>query len=206
VPSAYVGRIRLPFDYLCDGTADADGDSTCPGEETCKIGTCEAAAVPPSEVIPVPPAGSTPTTRVDGGGGGKVDDGCFDVVACMAAGTRIPVDPDGCRLTLPSTYAPDHVNVAITLAPGSKGVCAPDGGSCYAVLSAGSGGWSLDGTRRLSRRPGPEHRRERRLLHQARRNTRLRRLVVRAHSHRPASVPAVHLRRRTHEAVPEVRT
>src|SRR5687767_15118935 len=46
IPSAYLGLVRLPLNYLCDGTASHDGSSTCGTQSTCKQGSCRTATVP----------------------------------------------------------------------------------------------------------------------------------------------------------------
>jgi hypothetical protein len=145
VPTAYVAEIRLPFDYLCDGTADADGTSTCDDGQTCKLGTCDSTTVPKSEVtrLPTSPSGAlvdggfSGTSGVDGGAGN-----CFDVVACMQGQPTVAVNASGCTVTLPPGASGDRLNVALLVTSGA-GICSSDGKACWVTLDAGT--WTSDG-------------------------------------------------------------
>src|SRR6185436_10447625 len=74
VPTTHLGLVRLPLNYLCDGTARPDGTSTCGGGLTCKQGTCRTSMVPPADLPMYTGAdGGASSSAVPGTTGG-----CFD--------------------------------------------------------------------------------------------------------------------------------
>lgn len=139
IPKSHVGYLRLPLNYLCDGTATSDGSSTCDDGLTCVQGTCAPAEVPGSEVTRSPGATSS-------GGGVPANGGaCFDVSTCFTTAASALVDREDCSLALPDGNEGDRINVGIRLPSGAEGIC--NGGGCWVVLERGNEGWSLDGDR-----------------------------------------------------------
>jgi YVTN family beta-propeller protein len=143
IPTLYLGRLRLPLNYLCDGTATREGTSTCGDARTCKQGTCRPSQVAPADV---PPYESGPGAADAGGNVGIQTVGdCFDVLACFAAATAAVVEEVTCSIALPPESDPARLNLAIQLPVGSAGICDQKG--CWVVLDRGGDGWTLEGTR-----------------------------------------------------------
>ena len=144
IPVGRVGVLRLPFRYLCDGTAETDGRSTCGGEDTCVLGSCRSAEVPSRDVEEYgggsAGSGADRTVRgVMGGDGGT--EGCFDLLACFASAQEVELDLDSCSFAL-GEAAPGRLNVALRLPSGGDGVC--DDSACWVALDRDEG-WSVDG-------------------------------------------------------------
>lgn len=135
VPADHLGLVRLPLNYLCDGTARSDGSSTCGDGRTCKQGICLPATVPARD-LPAYESGA-----MDGGAGG----GCFDVPACFAHGAPVVVEEVSCSLALPSGLDGARINVGFQVPAGRGGVC--DGEACWVVVDQGAEGWTLEGGR-----------------------------------------------------------
>jgi hypothetical protein len=146
IPTLRLGLVRLPLNYLCDGTAKPDGTSTCGTSQTCKLGTCRPSAVPPADVPSYP--GSSPAAGVDAGGMNMINmvgGGCFDVLACFAGAAPAEVEEVSCSILLPPGVEQGQVNVAIKLPPKSAGICNDD--ACWVILDKGGDGWSIEGQR-----------------------------------------------------------
>jgi len=119
VPRDFAAELRMPLQWLCndsakpDVTVDDDGREivaqVCGEGETCKAGECL-----PSE-LDTPRAYDA--TKLYGGAKEPHDGKCFDVIACMSAGTTAEPSPD-CTIEKP---AGDDVNVALRVANG--GIC-----------------------------------------------------------------------------------
>lgn len=128
IPSAYVGSVSLTLSFLCDGTAESDGSSTCQlDSDTCILGSCEDAAV-------------TPETRPE-----PEDSRCFDVFPCFSTSTVAELDPESCSIAAPDGARGELLNVALRMPAGSAGICSDT--ACFAVIDRGDEGWSLDGER-----------------------------------------------------------
>jgi len=78
IPRSRLGMLRLPFNFLCDGTANEDGSSNCGLEQTCKQGACAPAIVAEDE-LPTYTAGPGAIGENGVPRGGN----CFDVHACF---------------------------------------------------------------------------------------------------------------------------
>ena len=136
IPGSYVGVVRLPLSYLCDGTAKPDGSSTCPSEQTCIAGACLPSFLPPDSI-------SNKPWSPDAQGSSQSD--CFDVLSCFDTARRVTLDSADCSFEVPSGAKLDHLNVAVQLPPESDGICGAQ--HCWIVLEAGAEGWSLTGSR-----------------------------------------------------------
>jgi sulfatase modifying factor 1 len=142
IPQSYLGRIRLPLNYLCDGTAESDGSSTCPAdEETCILGACAPSVVPSSLLTPEGEAGS------GDGPGDPASVRCFDVVACFADPIQAELELEDCSTVLPADTDERLLNVALRPHDDQPGVC--DGSSCWNVLNRGRDGYRVDRRRVL---------------------------------------------------------
>ena len=153
IPEGHVGELRLPLNYLCVGTAQADADggvsSTCPNGLTCVQGSCMTATVPPSAVPTYDPttvyggasdAGAGADASSDGGTGA----GCFDVQDCFATATPAAVNETACTVPLPSGVTSSaQVNVALQFPVGGAGVCGTS--ACWVVFDEGAD-WTVTGS------------------------------------------------------------
>jgi hypothetical protein len=137
IPNSRLVMLRLPLGFLCDGTANSDGGSTCGDEQTCKLGECTSALL-----TELPAYSEGPWTAAPSGepAGGR----CFDVHACFASHALPAIDPD-CSAPLPEGVSPERLNVAIQLPLGSDGICSA--GVCWVPLDEGSEGWNVHDTR-----------------------------------------------------------
>ena len=147
VPQARVALLRLPIQWLDDGSGVGDvriplGDlrSTCTiPDETSIGGRCRAGVID-SESLP-----TYDERDVFGGGSAALGDGaCFDARACFEGAALLTVDRASCSVQLPDGAPRDRVNLAIVLPPGSDGECTALG--CLVPLDAHSpDGWSDPG-------------------------------------------------------------
>jgi hypothetical protein len=141
VPAGHLGKLRLPLNYLCDGTANADGTSTCGAGLTCQLGSCRTSTVAAADV-PVYQS----TGPADGGATSIMSvGGCFDVLACFAGATVASVEEITCTLPLPDQAMAGRLNVALALPVGGKGIC--NGQGCWVALDEGPDGWTIEGGR-----------------------------------------------------------
>ena len=141
VPRDHLGLVRLPLNYLCDGTARPDGTSTCGNGLTCKQGTCRTSMVAPAELPVYSGAdGGTGTSTVPGATGG-----CFDVLACFADAAPATIEDLTCTIPVPAGADAAHLNLAISGPFGSGGICNAKG--CWVALDQGPDGWIQDGNR-----------------------------------------------------------
>jgi hypothetical protein len=159
VPSARLATLRLPIQWLSDGSAKVQGDptatdggtsfrslhpaageigdeiivSTCPPEQTNIAGECVDWNVD-SDTLP-------DYSAEDVFGGGKEDGtggACFDTLGCMQ--DAVTVHPDGSCTIVPPAAQPGLVNVALRLPLGGDGIC--DDANCYIPLDSAAGsGW-----------------------------------------------------------------
>jgi hypothetical protein len=148
IPNNGPELLHLTLGYLCDGTANADGTSTCGDGKTCKAGTCQDATASATDLSD--DANSSTTSAVSAGDGGMAN--CFDTEVCFGAGVGkdVDLDPSTCSFAVgaDSTSTPDKYNVALELPLGSAGVC--DVSACWIVLSSGDEGWAASSTGRIS--------------------------------------------------------
>jgi len=140
VPEDRIAMLRMPIQWLCEGTAVSDGSgidpkdpagitTTCGDEETCLAGTCASADVD-SSTLP-----DYSAEKVFGGGSTPEDGSCFDTLACFASAETVEVD-EGCTVADPG----GDVNVAMVLPAGGDGIC--DAQRCLIPLSGESEtGW-----------------------------------------------------------------
>ena len=142
VPATRVGVLHLAFKYLCDGSAAADGSSSCGRRETCVLGVCASTTVLPKEITDYTPASARTPDGGRGASDGPVDGGCFDVLACFAGAQPVEVERDACVFALPDGIDAERLNVALQLPLGGDGVC--DRGACYVALDQGAG-FRVDG-------------------------------------------------------------
>jgi hypothetical protein len=144
VPDARTAWLRMPVQWLCDGTAKADTTgnvtSTCGDGYTCAAGSCVQAETPVADLPEFHPE------SVFGGGDGPDNGACYDTLNCMAGGaitTPVASDADDCHVTLKGT---EPTNVALQVA--GEGICNDDGTLCYVPLDNDqkSGFWVDGGT------------------------------------------------------------
>ncbi|MGK3994760.1 hypothetical protein [Sorangium sp. So ce1024] len=136
IPKDRIVRLTLPLDFLCDGSARAEGNgdvvSTLCGEgQTCVAGACVPSAVDSSALPDYSPG------DVYGGGAGDGSGACFDVTACFEGGTPADVDPETCTIAAEPGAT---LNVALQTA-GGDGICDEGEGDdrrCLVALDAGS--------------------------------------------------------------------
>jgi hypothetical protein len=136
IPAKRRALLRLPLDFLCDGTLDADGMSTCADGNTCIDGVCMTPAL--SEVdLPDYAAGSG-KPKSDAGASAE---NCFDVSGCFAS-TSQAVELDGsCSFDVNPDLESAQLNVGFEFGFGGTGVCSAN--ACYVPLDMGPGGWSF---------------------------------------------------------------
>ncbi|HSY25405.1 MAG TPA: hypothetical protein VK841_24945, partial [Polyangiaceae bacterium] len=145
VPTDRAATLRMPVQWLCDGTtqavAAADGgvayQSNCGPNGTCKEGQCVDSTVDSTML-------TTYTPQVVFGGGSAPSAGqtttgsCFDTLPCMLPGT-VEAPDDQCTVALP---AGDGVNVALRVA--GNGICDTTGTTCFVPLDEDpEEGWSI---------------------------------------------------------------
>ena len=142
VPAGQIQFVRLPFNYLCDGTAGNDGVSICGDQETCNQGGCIGSSVTSQDLSTVDPSTLPDTAGILAS---TSDARCFDVGQCFAGAVGIDLDPQSCSIRAPMDVDVEHLNVALRFAPGGAGVC--DAQSCFVALAPGDDGWAIDGGR-----------------------------------------------------------
>jgi hypothetical protein len=145
VPTDRAATLRMPVQWLCDGTtqtvATADGgvayQSSCGPDATCKEGECVVSTVDSTTL-------TTYTPQIVFGGGNAPSAGqtttgsCFDTLPCMLAGT-IETPDDQCTVDLPPG---GNVNVALRVA--GNGICDTTGTTCFVPLDENPDeGWSI---------------------------------------------------------------
>ena len=146
VPADRSASLRMPIQWLCDGTAQTVTEtglhgetvdrlqSTCPDGNTCIAGTCTPSMVPVQMLPDYKPQ------SVFGGATEAASGTCFDTVACMAGG--MVVDPDRADCTIAKPTGVDGLNVALRVA--ADGICDDTGTTCFVPIDGNSGeGWSL---------------------------------------------------------------
>jgi hypothetical protein len=117
IPETHVGYLRLPLNYLCDGTATMDGGSTCGDGQTCIAGSCGSSNVPNSGIARTPEGtGSIPSTS---------GNTCFDVSACFTTAVAGDLALDDCSLPAPDDIDVSEINVGIELEAGAEGGAPP---------------------------------------------------------------------------------
>jgi len=157
VPSDRSAVLRMPVQWLCDGTAEpregAGGtpqfESECGAGMTCRAGRCVTEDTESDELLdyraeevfggaaaPAPEEEDEPTLGA-----------CFDTVACLATGNVVaPQDlgEDGCFLD----DFPRDENVNIGLRVSNDGICDSTGTTCFVPLDSDRDeGWVLEGDR-----------------------------------------------------------
>jgi hypothetical protein len=148
VPANRTALLRMPLQWLCDGSAQLPADSAdaLPGmqkpESTCEPGyTCRAGTCQPSEVEEVM-LGTYDPRLVFGGGDLPEKGACFDTVPCMIGGTIAEPDAD-CTIAKPDA-APFNVALRVP----SDGICDEGGTSCFVPLNGEhEEGWTTEGDR-----------------------------------------------------------
>jgi hypothetical protein len=151
VPSDRVATLRMPVQWLCDGTAvpvaGSDGgtvyQSQCGPDFTCQAGQCV-----PSKVMPATLADYDAGAVFGGGaaplGKGETTGTCFDTIACLVAG-MLEVPDDQCTVAMPAG-AGANVNVGLRVA--NDGICDTTGTTCFVPLDGDSDeGWTAQNGR-----------------------------------------------------------
>jgi hypothetical protein len=138
-PMQGLGSVKLPINYLCDGTVDDKTGiaSSCGTGQTCDQGRCISSLL--SQVSDyVGDAGG-------GSGAGLPDlsqnDNCLNVIDCMSEGLTVQVDTSTCSFEVPIN-ASGFLNVALKVA--KDGFCGPTG--CWLPLKFGQTGWTTNGS------------------------------------------------------------
>lgn len=142
VPSDRTASLRMPIQWLCDGSARtmpsaddptrAEVRSTCDDEHSCVAGRCVPS---PIEMTALP---TYRPEAVFGGSAVPKQGTCFDTVACMTRGSVVEPRTADCTIAKPAGV--DQLNLALRVASG--GICDASGGTCFVPLDAGSGeGW-----------------------------------------------------------------
>jgi hypothetical protein len=145
VPTDHSAMLRMPVQWLCDGTANpvADGDggvayqSTCGPGATCQAGSCVAASVQSSNLRTYQPelvfGGGAPPTAT-----GQTTGTCFDTISCLLSGA-VEVPDDQCTADMPA----DTANVNVGLRVAGDGICDTTGATCFVPLDGASvEGWT----------------------------------------------------------------
>jgi hypothetical protein len=134
IPHGETQLVRLPLDWLADGSATPGG---CPDGQSNVAGSCASADV---VNLPVYMDGD-----VFGGGSSKGEGACLDVAACFSGAAPIAPDND-CTVALPSGSA--GLNVGLVVASRSDGVCTE--GACVVPLAEGPEGFRALGSGRVA--------------------------------------------------------
>jgi hypothetical protein len=143
VPGDRIVRLRMPLQWLCDGTGAKEPfgydqyapSSFCASDQTCSAGQCVSANVDPAALPAWDPG------AVFGGGT------CFDAVRCFEGAREAVVSETDCTIDPPPFSASGGINVAIEPVDGS-GVCSARG--CLVVIDEDpAAGWSELGSGRI---------------------------------------------------------
>jgi hypothetical protein len=158
IPSDHVALLRMPLEFLCEGSAtdtpqsglpidptlDPITEATCGQGETCVQGTC-VESLQAVSALPV----YTPQAVFGGGNASGAGGTCFDTLSCFAQAQNAIVQ--GCTIALPQGTDAADVNVAIETSsdpatPGA-GICAgASGGPCFVPIDEDpKDGWQLQG-------------------------------------------------------------
>jgi hypothetical protein len=144
VPADRIALLRMPVQWLCDGTAktvsapDGMGGTVTRTLSTCDDGnTCVAGHCVPNMIDSATLPDYTPEA-VFGGAADPKQGRCFDTVPCMVKGT--PAEPDDhCSIPKP---AGELLNVALRVA--TDGICDSTTTVCFVPLDGSSNeGWTL---------------------------------------------------------------
>jgi len=146
IPADRTGILRMPVQWLCDGTVraapDADAGlsygSTCGEGQTCTAGSCATSMVDTTKIVTYEPqavfGGGSAPALADGGTTGT----CFDTVPCLVSGTVEQPD-DQCTVALPTGGAGANVGLRVA----DDGICDTTGTICFVPLDGNSGeGWT----------------------------------------------------------------
>jgi hypothetical protein len=131
VPEDRLVQLRLPVQWLCDGSAIVDESgqvkSACGEGLTCVAGSCVPVEVDSSELP------DYEEESIFGGGTGDGDGACFDTANCMRGFSLAPLIDGSCAASVGG-----NVNIAIQTQ--GDGICGPAG--CFIQLDANSeAGW-----------------------------------------------------------------
>lgn len=151
VPVDRQASLRMPIQWLCDGTAKMTADpeaagsgrqlvsSTCGDGNSCVAGQCVPSPVPEALLPDFKPQ------QIFGGTSDPATGSCFDTVACMAGGVVVEPSDEDCSVPAPASLGQGGgVNVALRV-PGN-GICDQTSGTCFVPLDADSPeGWSFVG-------------------------------------------------------------
>jgi MYXO-CTERM domain-containing protein len=151
IPADRAAVLKLPIQFLCDGSGRDTGgldrlvESTCPeAGQTCINGTCQSARID-ENTLP-----NFQTQDVFGGGTGQGNDGtCFDVLKCFDGAATAAVDLVSCTVERPVNTA--NVNYGLHMPSGKEGICTADNKLCIVPLDQGAAGWYEVGTSAGSR-------------------------------------------------------
>ncbi len=99
VPPDRVATLRMPIQWLCDGSGQRIPNTTppqfsngCPAGQTCVGGSCASSDVDSTKLPSFKPG------DVYGGGSGDGDGTCFDTVTCLSTNTPLSVDLQTCTV------------------------------------------------------------------------------------------------------------
>jgi hypothetical protein len=150
VPTDRIATLRMPVQWLCDGTAmtvhQSDGsvsyESSCGAGSTCKGGRCVVSDVMPSTLE------SYQAGAIFGGGAAPAakettTGTCFDTISCMVSGALMKPD-DQCTIPIP---AGDDSTLNVALRVANDGICDTTGAICFVPLDKSDEGWTIEAGR-----------------------------------------------------------
>jgi len=151
VPTDHTALLRMPVEWLCDGSAtqpsgdpeaigDTEFDTDCDTGQTCVAGTCVDDVVDSSQLPSYSPE------LVFGGASGPGAGQCFDTVTCFERG-HAETDYRASDCTIPAaTLNASEPGFNVALVTKTDGICR--GSVCYVPLDEDpTTGWATDGDR-----------------------------------------------------------
>jgi hypothetical protein len=144
VPPNRAALLRMPMQWLCDGTAQSVSQpssggnvdvlrSTCPDGNTCAAGRCVPSEVP-IENLPI-----YQPEAVFGGASDPNKGTCFDTLPCLITGALAEPDAD-CTVAKPPNAERLNVGLRVT----ADGICDSSGTTCFVPLDGNSAeGWTV---------------------------------------------------------------
>lgn len=138
VPLDRIAELRLPIEWLCDGSALPGDPTFCSDPEyTCSGGRCIPKWIDPSTL----PNYGGPLSQNPASGL------CFDVPMCFGQSYAVPLQAADCSIPAAQEGLASF-NVALVVKPETGGQCLP-GGNCLVSVARGPLGWDVtsDGTR-----------------------------------------------------------
>jgi hypothetical protein len=145
VPADRTALLRMPIQWLCDGTAQVAPDpdplgnrlvvsSTCGDGNSCVAGECVPSLMSQTNLPNYKPE------QVFGGASQPANGTCFDTVACMIVGTTVEPAPADCTIPIP----PKGVGLNVALRVSDDGICDSTGTICFVPLDGNTPeGWTV---------------------------------------------------------------